>query len=59
MGSDPMPWEGSTLDKRLRSGQVSSWEDWYDLGTIALDGAIDQTWGRYALAARSLVTGAI
>ena len=36
--------------------QVANWEDWYDLGTIALNGAVDQTWGRYAFGARCFVT---
>jgi len=56
MGPAPHPWEGSEVERRLRGGHVANWEDWYDLGTAALAGATDQTWGRYALAARSLVT---
>jgi len=56
MGAGPLPWESTDLYGRLRSGQVANWEDWYDLGTVALHGAVDQTWGRYMLAARSLVT---
>jgi hypothetical protein len=56
MGPDPLPWDGSEVERRLRSGRVDNWEDWYDLGTIALAGSADQTWGRYTLAARSLVT---
>ena len=56
MGTGPMPWEGAGMYARLQNGQVADWEDWYDLGTVALHGAVDQTWGRYTLAARSLVT---
>jgi hypothetical protein len=56
MGPAPHPWEGSEVERRLRGGHVANWEDWYDLGTAALAGATDQTWGKYALAARSLVT---
>ena len=56
MGPAPMPWESDAAFLRVQSGVVGNWEDWYDVGTLALAGAVDQTWGRYALAARSIVT---
>jgi hypothetical protein len=55
LGADE-PWNTLPAHHILWSGNVTNWENWYDVGTEVLAGAVDQTWGRYALAARCLIT---